>query len=42
VEVGYGKGHIVLLGFRVQHRGHPHGTFRLLFNAVLRSTLETD
>ncbi|MCE5249156.1 M14 family metallopeptidase [bacterium] len=39
VEVAYGKGHIVLLGFRVQHRGQPHGTFRLLFNAIQCSTL---
>ena len=37
VEVQYGQGRIVLLGFRVQHRGQPHGTFRLLFNAILRS-----
>ncbi|MFC1633731.1 M14 metallopeptidase family protein [Planctomycetota bacterium] len=38
VEVQYGKGKIILLGFRVQHRGQPHGTFRLLFNAILSST----
>ena len=40
VEVKYGEGNIVLLGFRIQHRGQPHGTFRLLFNAIQRSTLE--
>jgi hypothetical protein len=34
VEVDYGQGRIVLLGFRVQHRAQPHGTFRFLFNAV--------
>jgi len=39
VEVSYGDGHIVLLGFRVQHRGQPYGTFRLLFNAIQRSTI---
>jgi len=39
VEVRYGKGKIILLGFRVQHRGQPHGTFRLLFNAILYSTM---
>ena len=39
VEVDFGQGHIVLLGFRVQHRAQPHGTFRLLFNAIQRSTL---
>ncbi|MBA7680028.1 hypothetical protein ES703_88335 [subsurface metagenome] len=37
VEVQYGKGKIILLGFRVQHRGQSHGTFRLLFNAILCS-----
>ena len=35
VEVQYGAGKIILLGFAVQHRGQPHGTFRLLFNAIL-------
>ena len=39
VEVSYGKGRIDLLGIRVQHRGQPHGTFRILFNAIQRSTL---
>ena len=38
VEVQYGRGKIILLGFRVQHRGQPHGTFRLLFNAIFSST----
>lgn len=38
VEVQYGDGKIILLGFRVQHRGQPHGTFRILFNAILSST----
>jgi hypothetical protein len=38
-EVAYGQGRIVLLGFRVQHRGQPHGTFKFLFNAIYRSTL---
>jgi hypothetical protein len=40
VEVQYERGQIVLLGFRVQHRAQPHGTFPLLFNAILRSTLD--
>ncbi|MFC1551929.1 M14 metallopeptidase family protein [Candidatus Latescibacterota bacterium] len=39
VEVKYGAGQIVLLGFRVQNRGFTHGTFRLLFNSIVRSTL---
>jgi hypothetical protein len=39
LEVSYGEGRIVMLGFRIQNRGQPHGTFRLLFNAIQRSTL---
>ena len=41
VEVQYGDGYIDLLGIGVQRRGQPHGTFRILFNAIQRSTLET-
>ena len=38
VEVQYGSGKIILPGFRVRHRRQPHGTFRLLFNAIPGST----
>lgn len=38
-EVGLGEGRVVLLGFGVLRRGQPHGTFKLLFNAIYRSTL---
>ena len=34
VEAALGRGRVILLGFRVQHRGQPHGTFKLLFNAL--------
>ena len=34
VEVPFGKGKIILLGFRVQHRGQTVGTFKLLFNSL--------
>jgi len=40
VEVQYGRGRILLLGFRVQHRCQSHGTFPLLFNAILSSTID--
>jgi hypothetical protein len=40
VEIRYGQGRIILLGFRIQHRGQSHGTFPLLFNAILSSTIE--
>ena len=34
VEVKYGKGNIVLLGFSVNRNGQTNGTFRFLFNAI--------
>ena len=37
LDVRYGSGHAVLLGFRPQWRGQPFGTFRVLFNALLYS-----
>jgi hypothetical protein len=37
-EVRLGKGRMVLLPLRVQHRAQTHGTFKLLFNSVLTSS----
>ena len=36
VNVRQGKGQVVLIGFRTQHRCQTHGTFKLLFNALIR------
>lgn len=40
VEVPLAKGKVILLGFGVQNRGQPHGTFKLLFNSLYYGSAE--
>ncbi len=35
VDAKYKKGHIILIGFRCQHRAQSHGTYKFLLNAFL-------
>jgi hypothetical protein len=39
-EVKLGKGRMVLIPIKVQHRAQPYGTFKLLFNSILTSAVE--
>jgi hypothetical protein len=40
VDVSFGKGRVVLFGFRPQHRGQTWGTFKLIFNSIFLGSLK--
>ncbi len=42
VDAPLGRGRVILLGVRAQHRGQPHGTFKFLFNSLYISALRDD
>ncbi len=33
-EAPFGLGRVIMIGFRPQHRGQPHGTYKLIFNSI--------
>ncbi len=40
VEMPYGGGKVVMIGFREHHRDWPYGTFKLLFNTFFYATVD--
>ncbi|MCC7244003.1 MAG: peptidase M14 family protein [Acidobacteria bacterium] len=42
VSVKHGQGRVVLLGFRAQNRDQTHGTFKMVFNALLNGPARSE
>ena len=42
METKYGKGTVVMFGFRPQFRGQPYGTFKFLLNAIYLASAQTN
>jgi hypothetical protein len=40
VSFTYGKGRLIMLGFRPQHRAQTEGTFKMLFNSIFWAGME--
>ena len=41
IEAAVDKGHVILIGFRSEHRGQTHGTFKFMFNGIYYGRTET-